>query len=156
LTKELETIYKNLSFTAIDWQSKNPTEYTLKLNNISQPVFLNFSEAYHPDWKLHLGNFNWFTILFNKNYFLPDSNHFKNDATLNSFYLDPAQICSGNKCERNSDGSYNLELTLYFKPQSYFYLGLIISGVTLFGCLGYLGWDWVRRRKRKKKIKIYD
>ncbi|MFA6995152.1 MAG: hypothetical protein WC249_01950 [Patescibacteria group bacterium] len=151
LTKQLETIYKDLSFTAIDWQFKNPTKYTIKLNNISQPVFLNFSEAYHPNWKLRLGKINWFSVLLDKNYFIPDSDHFKNDATLNSFYLDLAQICVGNKCERNSDGSYNLELTLYFQPQSYFYLGLIISGTTLVGCLGYLGWDFVKRRKKKKE-----
>jgi hypothetical protein len=151
VTSEQETVYKNLPFTTTDWQLKDPTKYTVKLNNISKPVFLNFSEAYHQDWKLHLGNFNWFSVLLDKNYFIPDSNHFKNDAMLNSFYLDPAQICSGNKCEKNGDGSYNLELTLYFKPQSYFYLGLIISGTTLVGCFAYLSWDFVKRRKKDKK-----
>lgn len=38
----------------------------------------------------------------------------------------------------NDDGSIELELILYFKPQSYFYLGIFISGIALIGCLVYL------------------
>jgi len=38
----------------------------------------------------------------------------------------------------NHDGSLNFKLTLYFIPQTYFYLGLIISGITLMGCIFYL------------------
>jgi hypothetical protein len=56
-------------------------------------------------------------------------------------------------CKNNPNGSYNIRLTLYFKPQSYFYLGLIVSGVTLAGCLGYLGWIGVRNF-RIKRLKL--
>lgn len=38
-------------------------------------------------------------------------------------------------------------MTLYFRPQSYFYLGLIISGTTLILLLGYLVYDIRRKRK---------
>lgn len=48
--------------------------------------------------------------------------------------------------KENSDGSIDIELTLYFKPQSYFYLGIIISGTTLILCLGYLGYVFYRKR----------
>lgn len=47
--------------------------------------------------------------------------------------------------KENSDGSIDIELTLYFKPQSYFYLGIIISGTTLILCLGYLGYAFYRK-----------
>jgi len=53
-------------------------------------------------------------------------------------------------CVRNADGSYNLEMVIEFTPQRWFYLGLLISSITLFSCLGYLGYDWRRRRKAKK------
>jgi hypothetical protein len=53
-----------------------------------------------------------------------------------------------NGCKKNPDGSYDINLTLYFKPQSYFYLGLIISGTTLIGCLGYLLYAWWVGRKK--------
>lgn len=51
----------------------------------------------------------------------------------------------------NPDWSIDVELTLYFKPQSYFYLGLIISGTTLLVLIGYLGYDTIRRRKNKNQ-----
>jgi len=51
--------------------------------------------------------------------------------------------------KENPDGSIDIELTLYFKPQSYFYLGIIISGTTLTLCLGYLGYAFYRQRKKK-------
>jgi hypothetical protein len=41
--------------------------------------------------------------------------------------------------------------TIYFRPQSYFYLGLIISGTTLLSCLGYLVWAWIGERKEEQK-----
>ncbi len=51
--------------------------------------------------------------------------------------------------KENPDGSIDIELTLYFKPQSYFYLGIIISGTTLILCLGYLGYAFYRKRGGK-------
>jgi LysM repeat protein len=43
--------------------------------------------------------------------------------------------------------SYQVDLVLYFRPQSRFYLGLAMSGITLLSLLWRLGRDWVRRRK---------
>lgn len=60
--------------------------------------------------------------------------------------------------KENPDGSIDLELTLYFKPQSYFYLGIIISGTTLILCLSYLGYTFYRKRRQHKshpKINIH-
>lgn len=51
----------------------------------------------------------------------------------------------------NPDGSIDVELTLYFKPQSYFYLGLIISGTTFVLLIWYLWFDVVRNRRRKEE-----
>jgi hypothetical protein len=47
-----------------------------------------------------------------------------------------------------------MEMVIEFWPQRWFYLGLIISGATLAGCLGYLGYAGVQglRKRRKKKI----
>jgi len=55
------------------------------LKNITKPVYINFAESYHPDWKLRAGNFNWFEAMIQNNYFFPEKNHIKNDAGLNSF-----------------------------------------------------------------------
>ncbi len=69
----------------------------------------------------------------------------------NQWTIDPDYIKDNYSTDyytQNPDGSVDLELTLYFKPQSYFYLGLIISGTTLMACIGYLIWDFVKNRKK--------
>jgi hypothetical protein len=54
-------------------------------------------------------------------------------------------------CILNDDGSYDIEeMTIEFFPQRWFYLGLLISGTTLFGCLGYLGYAMLNKRKIKQ------
>jgi hypothetical protein len=70
----------------------------------------------------------------------------------NQWTIDPEYIKANfdkSMYKENPDGSIDLELTLYFKPQSYFYLGIIISGTTLTLCLGYLGYAFYRQRKKK-------
>lgn len=152
-TKEKETIYDDIPFQSVKYDFVNSTQYKINLENISNHVYLNFAQTYHPEWKLRMGDFSWFEALRDKNYFLSDENHSKNTANLNSYFIDPKEICQSNaSCRQNPDGSYNINLTLYFKPQSYFYLGLIISGLTLAGLLGYLGYYFIRRKMDEKNI----
>ncbi len=75
----------------------------------------------------------------------------------NKWTIDPDYIKQNFPKEdykENPDGSINIDLTLYFKPQSYFYLGLIISILTLIGCLGYLACDFIGRRRKTKDIEV--
>jgi hypothetical protein len=44
-------------------------------------------------------------------------------------------------------GRQSFEMVLEYKPQRLFEIGLMISGLALLGCIGYLGYDLVRRRK---------
>lgn len=151
LTKQKETIYKNIPYQKINFSFINPALYKIHLKNLSKPFYLNFSDTYHPDWKLIIGQFNWFNALTEKNYFLTDKNHFKNDAGLNSFYLDPASICKlGTACKKNPNGSYDVDLTLYVRLQSYVYLGTLISLSTFIGCIFVLVWALFKRVKSKK------
>lgn len=153
ITKEKETIYWEVPYEKVEFEQKNPTQYKISLKNVSLPVYLNFSESFHPDWKLRAGDFNWLRVIMKKNYFLPDDFHAKNNANLNSFKIDPEFIKQNHpgSYTENPDGSINLDLTLYFKPQSYFYLGLIISSATLVGCLGYLAYDFSKRKRKNFK-----
>jgi len=67
----------------------------------------------------------------------------------NQWTIDPEYIKANfdkSYYKENPDGSIDIELALYFKPQSYFYLGIIISGTTLILCLGYLGYTFYRKR----------
>lgn len=159
LNTEQLIIYENSNFVDLFHLSYNPikikvnklenipvnytivsqSEYNITLNDITKPVYLNFSENYHTDWKLKPGEFNWFYAMFDDKYFLPDKYHLKNSVNFNSFYIEPEIICAvDDVCTRNINGSYNINFTIFFRAQSYLYFGLIISSITFISILVYL------------------
>jgi len=80
-----------------------------------------------------------------------DESHDMVDEYANGWTIDPEYIKANYPKEYyriHSDGSIDIELTLYFKPQSYFYMGLMVSGIILIICARYLYGDW----KKKKQI----
>ena len=148
----------------ISFQKVNPTKYEVCIN-ATQPFFLVFSESYHPQWKAYveknpvtmneiIANYSSVNVQEARQEMqftpgdisyllaepLPEDHHFLVNGYANAWYIDPAQL------PKDSDG--NINITLYFWPQSLFYLGLIISGTTLLCCIGYLVYDW---RKRKNE-----
>ena len=133
----MEQLEKNIPYQGVSYQLISPTEYTVHLKSVKDPLYLNFTENYHPQWKLRVGEFSWYDGRSN-NYFLDESTHFKNQANLNSFFIDPKTICKTFTCKRNDDGSYDIEMTLYFLPQSYVYWGLIVSVATFIVVTGWL------------------
>ena len=139
-TLQKESIYKDLGAMKYNVNSYavSSSEYKVNVKEVKAPFYLNFSDAYDNSWKLRVGSFNWFNAIIKKNYFIFDRVHFQNDAGLNSFLIDPQQICKSYSCKINNDGTYDLNLTLYFMPQSNLYLGLIISGSSFAVVLGYL------------------
>jgi hypothetical protein len=48
----------------------------------------------------------------------------------------------------------DLEIEIRYKPQEWFVLGLWISGITFFGCLSYLFYDWRRGEGDKWALRI--
>ncbi|MBF0457126.1 MAG: hypothetical protein HQK99_04440 [Nitrospirae bacterium] len=140
LTNDSEdSSYKKVNYSPVDYKYIKSTEYKINLRNIKTPVFLHFSDQYNTMWKIRVGDFSWFNVLKDKNYFLPDIYHFSSRLNMNTFYIDPEFIKKEYKSnvKLNSDGSMDLDMTIYFRPQSYNYIGTIISvgaflAVTLF------------------------
>jgi hypothetical protein len=93
---------------------------------------------------------------------LPDENHFLVNGYANAWYVDPKEspyrACGvvGQSPTIDKDGGGNFVVTLYFWPQSLFYLGLFISGMTLLGCVGYLVWDWRREKGDKWAMRVEE
>lgn len=75
-------------------------------------------------------------------------NDYANGRTLDAEYI--KQNFPKEYYQEKPDGSIDVNLTLYFKPQSYFYLWLGVSGLTFLGLLTWLVIDW--RREKKKWI----
>lgn len=144
---------------SITFQRINPTKYEVKVENATKPFFLVFSESYHPKWKAYVEKdhikFNGIIAEYNNPIvkeakhemsFTPndvfyvfkkpinEDLHFIVNGYANAWYIDPKDV-----------GKDNFTITLYFWPQSLFYLGMIISGITLFGFIGYVVYD-VRKK----------
>jgi len=115
-----------------------------------KPFYVNFSDNYHLQWKLRIGDFSWIDALIRKDYFVAEKNHFKNDAGFNSYFVDPKLICRRFSCNKNIDGTYDISGTIYFSSQGYMYVGMIISGATLIAVLGYLLFVFGERLYGKK------
>ncbi|MEA2020142.1 MAG: hypothetical protein U9M98_00225 [Patescibacteria group bacterium] len=77
-----------------------------------------------------------------------EAEHIKVNGYANSWYIDPTRICAdADICTENADGSYDMELVVEFFPQRLFYLGLLISSLTLVGCVSYLGFAVIKGKK---------
>ncbi len=162
---KLENMKEN-SRPLIIFKRINPTKYIVNVENATKPFFLVFSESYSPGWKIYSTNKN--TALGKVIAKYPDVNveeaknswykftpqdvayllrkpavnetyHFEANGYANAWYINPEEI--------NKDGSGNFTLTIYFRPQSYFYLGLFISMITLILSISYLFYDWRRDKE---------
>ena len=138
----------------------NPTKKLVHIKGATTPFFLAMSESYDMYWQLELNDTkvqgflnSWWP--FAKPDAVPSSYHYQLDGFLNAWYVDTSTLCAAPNasCTKNADGSYDIEMVIEFWPQRWFYLGLLISGATLASCLGYLGYDFYKRRKLKVKDK---
>ena len=165
------------------FRNLNPTKYNLYVKDLKETQNLSFLESYHKDWKLYLvknPSSSWcnplefynntqttecehtqkffegeeLSYLYKKPIF--DDTHqmildYANGWTINPQYI--KDNYSKDYYTTNPDGSIDIEFVMYFLPQSYFYIGLIISGTTFLACIGYLIWDWRKSKKQKSIFK---
>lgn len=107
-------------------------------------VSKNFQDTIQND---NLQNGAFYEAWFEKP--LPEEEHLPVNGYANSWYIEVEKNCNeySNKCIKNADGSYDMELVVEFEPQRLFYIGLFVSGMALFCCLVYLGYSFAKRRK---------
>ncbi len=134
----------------IIFQEVNPTKYIVSIENATHPFFLILNQAYNPQWNAYIEN-NMIEsgteqeynngkikeVSSTANFDLTDikylfysplsDNHFIANGYANGWYINPNMI------NKNS-----FTITLYFVPQSLFYIGNIISGLTFIFCILYI------------------
>lgn len=104
-TSEPENIHQPISYKAVHFRQLDPAQYEINLEDLVQPIFINFSDTYNSDWTLYLDGKP-----------LPPTIHKDTSGLFNSFFIDPKYIRTNNP-----------KLTLFFKSQNYVYLGSAIS-----------------------------
>lgn len=121
----------------------NPAKYIINIRGASAPFWLIFSESYHKKWTLfkntnstacrtNLTNSSVTEGIHSSRFEIKDikylrktplnARHFEVNGYANTWYIDPKYHETGE----------NFSLVLYFLPQSYFYLGLILSAAVCF------------------------
>lgn len=133
-TQNILQLGEKTEFKEVKYDFISPVEYRTELMLSNKKTYINITDSYHPDWGLYIGNFHWTDIFIPQNNTLDDKYHIKNEIGLSSFLLDPSYIkthIDPKNYTLEKDGSVNLKITLYFRPQAYMYLGMLISGVFL-------------------------
>lgn len=134
--------------------------FSVHIKSVKNPIMLSYADTFNAGWKLYLADSsesanqaNTGNILFPKRSrdIVPlPSEHIHVNGYANGWLIDPAYIkqhYSSKYYHQNPDGSMDMNLVVYFKPQSYFYMGLVISGLTLVGIVGSLAFISWRNHK---------
>lgn len=165
------------------FQKINPTKYKLYLKNIDKTNGLVFLESFHNSWKIFLNQnptLSWcnevservngdilckeedksFELrdinLLLKRYY-PDKFHDIYEDYANKWVFDSAYIKESydrSYYKQNDDGTINLEITMYFIPQLYFYLGIVISIITLLLLVLFFILNLIIKRRKNTVLKI--
>jgi hypothetical protein len=153
---------------SIKTDSVNSTKFGVVISKATLPFVLSFAEAFNDGWKLYLepvngkpgrapGLGNDFGYLKAQPLF--DMAHFKINGYANGWTVDPLYIkthFSTKYWRQNADGSLDFNLVIYFRPQSWFYVGLVISSVALVGCVGFLVFARRQRRRKLRRTAFYS
>jgi ABC-type oligopeptide transport system ATPase subunit len=95
----------------------------------------------------------WFGETWGKRSIL-ENTHYQVNNYSNAWWVDVDEICKDRElCVVNEDGSYDISLIIENKCNKWLHVGLLCSVSTLAGCLGYLGYDFAKRRKGYREEK---
>ena len=122
---DFKSLTKNLSLN-INYTKIGPTLYKTEINT-TKPFMLSFAESYDPLWTVKIDKI--------------DGKSIKSD------FIRPIPLHVINGFLINQTG--NLDITIEYEPQRWFYIGIIVSMITLTICISYLIYDW---RKNKKGV----
>lgn len=122
------------------YEKINPVYYKLNFESSCETAALMFKNSYYRGWKMYEYGSDNFLIAGAKSFIDGNKNlHFK---------LDESNVFMSKFSEPRKS------VIIYFEPQIVFYLGIGESGIIFLACLGYLVFDWRKRRKEAKIIKL--
>jgi len=152
----------------------NPQKFKILIENVTAGFYLNFLESFSTGWRLYPirnGGFDGQVIrsysdayeLEHGNVFFEasdmnalwanspfDQDHHLLNGFANSWYIDIGKLNQSNWTIVNPDGTYSISLELYYQPQSYLSLSIIVGILTTF--VAYLVVLSARTQNRLKRI----
>lgn len=135
----------------IQFTSVNSNKKLVTVQHATTPFYLTMNDAYHDHWRLELNNSKVGWSPWAKPDAIAASDHIKWDNFMNGWYVDPTELCADNKagCERRADGSYDMRMVVEFTSQRWFYLGGLITGVSISVAIVYLSYAFVAGQNAK-------
>lgn len=165
------------------FQKINQTKYKLLIKNLKKSQELDFNDSFNSGWKLYISyphdnflckqiykqqdsnttecrsNFKIYegeelSYVWKKPIF--EDSHSTLDGFANKWVIDPEFIKKNfdkSLYTENKDGSINVEMVMYFKPQTYFYLGILISFLVVILSFSYLVNDFLKLKNEKNNFK---
>jgi len=125
----IDSSLNEISAIVSNYTKLDPTLYHVKVN-ASKPFMLAFAESYDPLWTA------WVDKIDGKPVQPETIRAVPLYSVINGFYI-------------NQTG--DLDITIEYEPQKWFYMGSAVSITTLMASFTYLVYDWRRNRKSKKK-----
>jgi hypothetical protein len=112
------------------YEKISSTEYTINIKDLAQPFYIVFTESYDNGWKAFVDEKEQ----------IPDKYHFMINDFANGWYI-------------NKTGSFNIKL--YFEPQKYYEIGLMIYVIVWSSCLLYFFMERKKVVKETLRGKLY-
>lgn len=151
-----EQLTVNSQTPKIEFKKINPTRYIVDVKGAKGPFTLVFSESFHDGWKAYVRQWQgdrdkgqekepWSALWSaweDRGNRVEIKDHFVVNGYANGWIVPAGQFRVKGK------NGEDFEIVLEYKPQRLFEMGLLISGATLLGCVGYLGFGFMRRRKK--------
>ena len=131
----------------VDYRKKDSSTYLVKVHGADAPFQLRLREMFDKGWTVFLGGGDSQRFSMASS----DETHKTVEGYANGWTIDPTLIkehLSKKYYRKNNDGSIDFEMTVFFRPQSYYNLGLIISVTALACLLILLLLSCFRRKKR--------
>lgn len=142
-----------ISGESVSYEIVNPTRYKVRLMNVTSSREILLNQAYSSGWRVYVEKtepnitkqpHRFFTGDELRYLVRPDDvwwTHAVSNGYANSWSIDPREVLKEKGdtfVERNSDGSMNVTLTLFFQPQTYYYIGQLLSVVSIFAYFLYV------------------
>lgn len=141
----------------LEFKKINPTRYLVDVKGAEGSFVLVFSDSFNKGWKAYIRqkadderlkakgeeplSALW-SAWSDRGNRLEIKEHFMVNGFANGWIVQTGQEAKG-----EGQKAQNFEIVLEYKPQILLEAGVLISAVTLLGCIGYLGYDLFRRRR---------
>ncbi|HUQ85184.1 MAG TPA: hypothetical protein VM077_02570 [Candidatus Limnocylindrales bacterium] len=151
-TKHATSLFypKNVEFKKI-----NPVKYHIEIKGLTKKQNLYFAESFSTGWNLYprsYKNKDINPLLLTWERSIAKNTHTSTDVYTNKWVIDPEKVIKeipSSSYRKNPDGTLNVSLTMYFKPQNNFYFGALITLITLLFCML---WLYIIKFKKNEKI----